>query len=130
MRGSAKVWVIAFVVSIVVGFGALIGIGCAVDANACPFKKTEPFTSTNGAEIWAAFCMQCHGPEGRGKSGPSLVTGAPASYTLAQLRERIADGKPLAGMPKFSKSVFGRPALTPQQIEAVARFVIELREAA
>ncbi len=131
MRGSVKVWILAFVLTAGVGFGALVGIGCGLGANACPFTKTKTFASTDGRELWNHFCIGCHGADGRGgKSGPSLVAGRAAAYSLDELQTKIARGKPLAGMPAWSKSAFGRQALTPQQIAAVARYVTELREAA
>lgn len=113
-----------FLLAAAVGLGALIGIGALIGANRAPFAEQPPFTTTNGATIWQAKCALCHGMEGRGGRGPSLVSGAPAGYTLAELRAKIGRGKPLAGMPSF------RRELTAAQIEAVARHVIALREAA
>jgi mono/diheme cytochrome c family protein len=124
VTGSVKVWVLAFVVAAGVGFGAIVGIGCALGANACPFSKPKPFTSTDGEVIWLARCAFCHGRDGKGDRGPSLVTGEAAGFTLEELESKIARGKPLAGMPMFKRE------LTQQQIEAVARYVMKLREAA
>lgn len=123
MRGSAKVWVLAFVAVAGVGLGGLIGIGCAIGANACPFTDRPAFTTTEGSEIFAARCALCHGPAAGGtENAPSLVAGEPGGYTIELLREKIGRGRPLAGMPAF------RRELTPAQIEAVARYLIGLRE--
>ena len=126
MRGSVKVWVLAFVVTAGVGFGAIVGIGCALGANACPFSKQKAFTSTDGRVIWLAKCAFCHGRDGKGDRGPSLVAGATQGWRpgAPRLTSKIARGKPLAGMPMFKRE------LTPEQIEAVARYVMQLREAA
>ena len=124
MTGSVKMWLLAFVVAAGVGFGTLVGVGCVVNANVCPFGDNQKISATEGREIWIqASCFACHGAEGQGGRGPSLVTGRPATYTLDELRSKIARGKPLAGMPMFKRE------LTPAQIEAVARYVIQLREA-
>ncbi|MCA1830229.1 MAG: cytochrome c [Actinomycetota bacterium] len=130
MTGSAKVWLLAFVVCAVVGFGALVGIGCGLGANACPFTTSKAITTTDGSELYARLCIGCHDVGGKGTgNGPSLVAGAAATYTLDELETKIARGKPLAGMPAWSKAAFGHPALTKAQIHSVAQYVLMLREA-
>jgi len=123
-RGKARTWVIAFVLAFGGGLGALVGIGCAIDANACPFTDAEPLTTTEGSEIWVARCIVCHGPEGTGTEqaprAPNLVEGESATLDLETLIDRIGRGS-LGLMPRF------RSELTDEQIEAVARFVLELR---
>lgn len=123
--GAAKVWVLAFVLAAGGGLGALIGIGCAIGANACPFADDAGTTATAGETIFAAECALCHGPGGGGSSAnpraPSLVAGASAGLSLAQLVATIERGS--AGlMPRYEDK------LTTEQIQAVARYVIELRE--
>src|SRR5438876_9384843 len=118
--GGIKAWLLAFVVAAGVGFGGLIGIGCAVGANVCPFSKGAPFTSTDGATIFAHSCAGCHGPSGEGGRGPSLVAGAGGALTYDQLVSKIAKGRPFYGMPAFE---FGSRKLTRAQIESVARYV-------
>ncbi|MFP5225560.1 MAG: c-type cytochrome [Actinomycetota bacterium] len=120
--GSIKAWVLAFILASGLGFGALIGIGCAIGANACPFQERTPETSTDGREIFLRNCAVCHGIEAEGARGPSLVSGAPATYTLAELEAKISRGRPLAGMPRF------RNELSEEQIRAVAEAIITLRE--
>ena len=122
--GSVKVWVLATVVAMGVGLGGLIGIGCAVGANACPFVD-EPFTSTDGEEIWLANCALCHGIDAAGSPqnarAPSLVDGPSAGLTRAELVARIQDGS-VGLMPRFEGK------LTDEQIRAVAEYVLSLRE--
>ena len=119
-RGSVKAWVLAFVVAAATGFGALVGVGCAVGANVCPFSHSAPFTSTDGATIFAARCAQCHGPAGEGGRGPSLVSGDGGALAYDELVDKISHGRPFYGMPAFK---FGSRKLSQQQIEAVARYV-------
>lgn len=117
-RGSAKAWVLAFVIATVTGFGALIGIGCAIGANHCLFSKSAPFTSTDGATIYAAQCAHCHGRAGEGGRGPSLLAGEAGALTYDELVAKISKGRPFYGMPAFKFS-----GLSQEQIEAVARYV-------
>ncbi len=125
--GKVRTWIIAWIVSAVAGIGILAGIGCAVSANACIFKKSKPVTTTDGQALYLSFCISCHGRFGEGGNGPSLRSGAAAGYDLDTLMDKIRDGKPLAGMPKFGKGAVGRQALTPAQIRAVAEYVMTLR---
>lgn len=121
-QGLIRTWVIAFVIAAAVGFGGLIGIGCLVGANACPFGESpDSITSTEGRVIWLNRCAICHGREGGGGEGPSLVTGASTDLTLEELQEKISRGRPFMGMPRF------KGELSEEQIESVARYVITLR---
>ena len=121
--GLVRVWVLAFVLSAGLGFAALIGIGCVIGANACPFRDDPVITSTDGRTIWLNRCAACHGIEGRGVegAGPSLVTGPATDLTLQELREKIRRGRPFLGMPRFDGD------LSPEQIDAAARYVLTLR---
>lgn len=121
--GAARTWLLAFVLVAGGGFAALLGIGCAVGANACPFRDAPKQTSTDGRTLWFANCAACHGPAGAGGRGPSLVTGPSAALEGAELVAKIARGKPFAGMPRYSR------ILTAEQIEAVAQFAESLRGA-
>ena len=123
MSGSIKMWVLAFVVAAASGFGLLVGIGCALNANSCPFTKKKPFTSTEGREVWLHSCAVCHGIDAKGRNGPSLVSGDGGALTLDAIRSKVDRGRPFMGMPRF------RGDLSPAQIEAVARFILTLREA-
>jgi len=121
-NGAVKLWILAFVAIFVVGTGVLVGIGCALGANSCPFTKHEPVTTTDGHTLYLAMsCAACHGLGGEGGRGPALKSGDAAELTLEQLKGKIANGKPLAGMPAFKRS------LNAAQIEAVARYVLGLR---
>ncbi len=119
--GRARAWVLIFVLAAVGGLGTLIGVGCAIRANACPFGSAPRQTSTDGRVLFDANCVLCHGRHGAGGTGPSLVSGAATSLTREELGSRIGRGRPLAGMPAF------RRTLTQEQIDAVAEFVDALR---
>lgn len=121
--GSAKAWILAFVLMAGVGIGGLIGIGCLLGANTCPGKSRPKQTSTNGMELYLTNCAACHGVDGRGARGPSLVSGPLAALPEDELVPKIARGKPLAGMPRF------RTVLTETQIRAIAAYVVRLRSA-
>jgi len=120
-RGAAKVWILAFVVFAAGGLGALIGIGCLISANACPWREEPKQTSRDGATLFAANCAACHGRNGEGRNGPTLIDGPIASATLEELVNKISRGKPLAGMPRFSRT------LEVDQIRAVAEYVTTVR---
>ena len=120
-RGSVKAWILAFVLMAGLGLGAFIGIGCLVDANTCPGSSPPKQTSTDGETLFLANCAACHGIDGSGSRGPSLISGPGGELSLEELMARISNGKRLAGMPKFEG------VLTEEQIQAVAGYVIELR---
>lgn len=122
-RRSPWVWVLAFLVVSGIGFGALIWIGCAIGANACPFGESRSETSTDGAVIFGNNCAVCHGVDANGTdAGPTLIAGSAAELDLDELEYKIGRGRPFAGMPRF------KTELTSEQINAVARYLLGLRE--
>ena len=125
MRGSAKVWVLAFLAAAGLGLGGLIGIGCAIGANLCPWADVGRLATTDGEQLFGRLCIDCHGVGGAGTArGPSIVTGEPAAYSFATVRAKILDGRPFGGMPAFKRD----PRVDESQVDAIARYVIELRE--
>lgn len=126
--GSIKIWLIVFVVLVGVGFATLVGVGCAVGANHCPFTKNRPQTSSDGQALYLTNCVLCHGIYGEGgrADAPPLRSGDATTLTLAQLEQKIARGKPFF-MPPFSKNNHPPGPLDDAQIEAVARYVVRLR---
>ena len=120
-------WVLVFVVLFGVGTVALVGIGCAVGANQCPFVKHKPLTTTDGRTLYQTTCIGCHGASGEGgrADAPPLRSGDAATLTLAQIESKIANGKPFF-MPAYSKKKPGG-TFTDAQIHAVAEYVITLR---
>jgi mono/diheme cytochrome c family protein len=124
--GGVKVIALAFVASIGLSLVALIGVGCLLGANACPFTKSGAVATNDPGEVWLMNCALCHGIEGDGSPqnprAPSLVREPSASLSLAELIRKIGRGSP-GLMPRF------KGKLSEGQIDAVARYVIELREA-
>lgn len=121
--GAARNWIIAYIAFAGVGLAALIGIGKIVGANKFPGETQPRQTSTDGEALFLANCAACHGINGAGARGPSLVSGPLGMLSEAELRAKIANGRRLGGMPKFEG------VLTEEQIGIVARYVIDLREA-
>lgn len=119
--GAAKAWILAFLLMAGVGIGGLVGIGCLVGANTCPGKSRAKQTSTDGRTLYQVNCAVCHGIDGKGSRAPSLVSGPLGALSEDELVKKIGKGKPLGGMPRFSKD------LTSEQIRAVAKYVISLR---
>lgn len=119
--GKARAFVLGFIAAAGLGLAGLIGVGCAIDANSCPFRDQPKQTSTDGGTLFLANCAVCHGRMGEGGTGPSLTAGVIAGYDAATLSAKIGRGKPLAGMPAFKRS------LTQEQIDALAAFVVSLR---
>jgi mono/diheme cytochrome c family protein len=119
--GRVRTWVLAFVLLAGTGFAALLGVGCAIHANAWPCRSPQKQTSTDGATLYLANCAVCHGRDGHGGSGPSLVSGTGGGLNGDELVAKIRRGKPLAGMPMFKRE------LDEDQIRAVAAYVESLR---
>lgn len=123
-RGSVKIWILGFLVASGVGLGGLVGIGCAIGANACPFGESSP-EPTTGREVFVANCALCHGVDGAGTrqnpAAPSLVAPPSSERTMAALMAAIESGSP-GRMPRFEGK------LTDEQIRMVAEYVVELRE--
>ena len=124
-QGSVKAWVLAFVLMAGLGLGSLVVIGRLVGANKLPGETQAKPTSTDGRTLYIqANCAGCHGIDGAGTRGPSLISGPGAELSLDEIIARVTNGKRLAGMPKFEGF------LTEQQIQAVAEYVVELRTGA
>lgn len=121
---KALLWVVAFIAAAGIGFGGLVGIGCAIGANACPWREQKVDQTTASPEsLFIANCSFCHGQQGEGGRGPSLVEGMTAGLTKDELIAKISRGRPFKGMPRF------KGTLTEDRIDAIAAYVIELREA-
>lgn len=117
--GSARAWVLAFILGPVVGLGGLLGIGCAIGANACPFgDQAGTPASATGEEIFVINCATCHGIGGTGGRAPALVA---TSLTMEELVRKIGRGSP-GLMPRY------KGKLSAEQIERVAAYVASLKE--
>jgi mono/diheme cytochrome c family protein len=84
-----------------------------------PPDTAPPLDPTVAADLYAANCRTCHGASGEGGAGPSLLD---TGLTDEELTSVVADG--VGTMPGFTA------AFTPEEIEAMARFVAALGPAA
>ena len=84
-------------------------------------KKANPTTAKenaiDGAPIFAQYCAHCHGATGIEGRAPNLKK---TDFTKSEIASTVAKG--MGHMPGFSDK------LSPQQIDAVATFVIQLKK--
>lgn len=81
-----------------------------------------------GAEVFAAFCSDCHGPNGGGtKKASSIVNGTYLALVSDQgLRTIVIAGRPELGAPDWRNDQPGRP-LTPEEISDVVAWLAAQR---
>jgi mono/diheme cytochrome c family protein len=86
------------------------------DATPATATATATGESPDGADVYAASCASCHGPDGGGGVGPALGGGAVVdSYPdEADQVAVITDGR--GGMPAFGD------ALSAEEIQAVTSY--------
>lgn len=114
-RRAAKV-AAAAVASVAVVLGATVLIGHHYGANPLPGQKVAH--GKTGMETYRLNCAVCHGLNGQGGEGPAFTPGgALAGLTFDQRVARIADGKPLRGMPAWKLQ-----GLSAEEIRMVAAY--------
>ena len=91
--------------------GAFVLTGCRSASTAKAGVSPEV---QKGQEIFASQCASCHGQDATGKLGPSLHA---LPLTQQQIAATVQHGK--GKMPAF--------ALPPQQVDAVAAYVLSLK---
>lgn len=95
--------------------GLLLG-ACTSDTPAAP---TDDPVLQQGAEVYGTRCASCHGQSGGGGAGPKLAGRMEEVYPdIADQIAVITNGR--GSMPAFGS------ALTPEQIEAVAKYEREV----
>jgi len=82
-------------------------------------KPVQTAGAPNGAQVYATYCIGCHGAGGAGAGGGPSIQNEKARKNLAQTVQWIEN--PKAPMPKLYPS-----PLTQAQVEAVARYVQSL----
>jgi cytochrome c553 len=88
-----------------------------------PAKGGNPALLERGEEIYRAWCIECHGENGRAKEGYANLAGQRPEYTAKMLKEfKTATGK------RFNPWMYGRANLlkTDTDIEAVATYLAHL----
>ena len=87
-----------------------------------------PGDTQRGANVFATYCSQCHGANGRGgATGGSVVN--PNFLTLASdqsLRTTTIVGRPDLGKPDWRANVSGNP-MSPQEISDVVAWLVAQR---
>jgi ubiquinol-cytochrome c reductase cytochrome c subunit len=75
--------------------------------------KTSLDSTQNGATLYEKKCLVCHGPQGKGTTGPSLQS----IHDANQVTQMIRVGK--GNMPSFAQQ------LSPKEIQAIAAYVTQ-----
>jgi mono/diheme cytochrome c family protein len=81
---------------------------------------TQDPVLVEGRDVWSSQCARCHGASGGGGSGPKLSDGRAGELypEVDDMKSVIAEGR--NAMPAFGGS------LTPEEIDAVTRYVLEV----
>jgi sulfur-oxidizing protein SoxX len=134
------------------GLGVWLAIASALAAGAVPGGLPEPLTARPGdaeagralvADRQRSLCLLCHQgpfahPQLQGTVAGNLA-GAGARWSVAQLRQRIVDSRPLdpdglmpafhrtSGLQQVGSAWSGRPILDAQQVEDVVAFLATLK---
>ena len=97
-------------------------------AGAPPYSSSATGDSNRGAQVYAATCQSCHGPDGKG--GSAAGSAVDASYLALvsdqYLRTIVIAGRPDLGHPDWKNDVAGQP-LTPQQVSDVVAWLASKR---
>ena len=100
-----------------------LGGGVPFEGDARAARWAEGDVQLGGA-LYAAHCAVCHGPRGEGGEGLALANPALLQHaTDHYLFETIARGRSETTMPGFARASPVRPALAPEEIEAIVRFL-------
>ena len=93
-------------------------------ATSPPYASNTKGDPKRGAEVFATFCVSCHGPEGKGsEKGGSIVDGSYLALVSDQnLRTTVIAGRPELGQPDWRNCVTGRP-MTPAEVTDVVAWM-------
>jgi len=99
-------------------------------AGAPPYSSSAPGDPNAGAQVYAANCQSCHGPDGKGGAAAgSVVDGSYLALVSDQyLRTIVIAGRPDLGHPDWKNAAAGQP-LTPQQVSDVVAWLASKRPA-
>ncbi|MGC8762704.1 MAG: c-type cytochrome [Acidobacteriota bacterium] len=77
-----------------------------------------------GGRLYKAYCSCCHGSQGEGGEGPMLRNPVLLeSATDRYFVETVTRGRRGTSMEAFSRPSTVRPALSPEEVEAIAAFL-------
>src|SRR5215470_7800517 len=93
-----------------------------------PYAATEPGDTKSGNAAFAIFCVECHGPAGRGTpKGSSIVDDSFLALVSDQnLRTTIIAGRPDLGHPDWRHCSLDKP-MTPKEVTDVVAWLIAQR---
>jgi len=98
-------------------------------AGAPPYSASTPGDPNSGAQVYAASCQSCHGPDGKGGPAGSVVDASYLSLVSDQyLRSIVIAGRPELGHPDWKNDVAGQP-LTAGQVSDVVAWLASKRPA-
>jgi len=92
---------------------------------ALPEVEGDP---SNGAVVYKANCVMCHGDQGQGRFGLALAKAWPVNDPPTYIRQVVGQGIDGSTMPAWSQANGG--PLTDEEIGDVAAFVLTLEPAA
>ena len=103
---------------------AAASIGGEMSEEALARLMHDPAMMKDARALYLARCAQCHADRGQGNIGPNLTDEfwIYGSARLMDLLEIIGDGRPLKGMPVWSRT------LRPVELAELAAYVGSLRE--
>jgi cytochrome c oxidase cbb3-type subunit III len=93
-----------------------------------PYDAADPGDARHGAEVFATYCSDCHGPDGRGGSkASSIVDGSYLALVSNQnLRTVVIVGRPELGAPDWRNNIPGKP-MSSQDITNVVAWLAAQR---
>jgi mono/diheme cytochrome c family protein len=114
--------------AIVSGIRANWGKGSGALQNPPPYAAAGAANSAHGAEVFATYCANCHGPAGKGGTNTSSIVD-PAFLALVSdqdLRTTVIAGRPDLGSPNFCGDVAGK-CMTSQEVTDVVAWLASQR---
>ncbi|MGH7893026.1 MAG: c-type cytochrome [Candidatus Binatia bacterium] len=111
------------------GMRARWGRSGVLGTSSPPPYAGAPGDARRGAEVYAAACASCHGPDGTGgQRGGSIVDGSYLALVSNQgLRTAILVGRPALGMPDWRGDQKGK-ALTADDVTDVVGWLVARRQ--
>ncbi len=98
-------------------------------AGAPPYSNSATGDPNTGAQVYAANCQSCHGPDGKTGTAGSIVDASYLSLVSDQyLRTIVIAGRPELGQPDWKHDATGQP-LTPEQVSDVVAWIASKRPA-
>jgi len=111
------------------GMRARWGRSMVLGGVAPPPYASAPGNAQRGAQVYAAACASCHGPEGTGgERGGSIVDGSYLALVSDQgLRTAVLVGRPALGMPDWRGGAKSK-SLTADDVADVVGWLIAQRQ--